>query len=89
MSLPQYNVNEIVTILKGTNIPTVLVEGKDDISVLRLIEKRVTYSLKEISFFPCGGKETLFNVYKRKNEFPLKKVVFLADRDMNLFEDRT
>ncbi|GAH58887.1 unnamed protein product, partial [marine sediment metagenome] len=50
MSLPQYNVNEIVTILKGTNIPTVLAEGKDDISVLRLIEKRVAYSVKEINF---------------------------------------
>ena len=89
MSLHTYNVDEIVTILKGTNIPTVLVEGKDDINIFRLIEERAAYSVKEINIIPCGGKETLFNVYKRKNEFPSKKVVFLADRDMNLFEDRT
>jgi len=89
MPLPSYNVDEIVTLLKRTNIPTVLVEGKDDINVFRLIEKRVAYSVKEINFIPCGGKETLFNVYRRKNEFPLKKIAFLADRDMNLFEDRT
>ncbi len=89
MSLPPYNVDEIVTLLKGTNIPTVLVEGKDDINVFRLIEKRVAYSVKEINFIPCGGKEILFNVYRRKNEFPSKKVAFLADRDMNLFKDRT
>jgi len=88
MSLPTYNVDEIVTILKGTNIPTVLVEGKDDINVFRLIEERVAYSAKEIDFIPCGGKETLFNVYKRKNEFSSKKVAFLADRDMNLFKDK-
>ncbi len=88
MSLPTYNVDEIVTILKGTNIPTVLVEGKDDINVFRLIEERVAYSAKKIDFIPCGGKETLFNVYKRKNEFSSKKVAFLADRDMNLFKDK-
>ena len=89
MSLPPYNTNEIVTLLKGTNIPTVLVEGKEDFNVFRLIEERVTYSVKEINFFPCGGKKTLFNVYKRKNEFSSKKVAFLADRDMNLYKDRT
>ena len=89
MSLPPYNVDEIVTLLKGTNIPTVLVEGRDDINVFRFIEKRVAYSVKEINFIPCGGKEILFNVYRRKNEFPSKKVAFLADRDMNLFKDRT
>jgi len=89
MSLPPYNVDEIVTLLKGTNIPTVLVEGKDDINVFRLIEKRVAYSVKEINFIPCGGKDILFNVYRRKNEFSSKKIAFLADRDMNLFKDRT
>ena len=35
MPLPPYNVDEIVTLLKGTNIPTVLVEGRDDINVFR------------------------------------------------------
>lgn len=89
MSLPPYNVDEIVTLLKGTNIPTVLVEGKDDINVFRLIEKRVAYSVKGVNFIPCGGKDILFNVYRRKNEFPSKKIAFLADRDMNLFKDRT
>lgn len=89
MSLPPYNVDEIVTLLKGTNIPTVLVEGRDDINVFRFIEKRVAYSVKEINFIPCGGKDILFNVYSRKNEFPSKKIAFLADRDMNLFKDRT
>lgn len=89
MPLPPYNVDEIVTLLKGTNIPTVLVEGRDDINVFRFIEKRVAYSVKEINFIPCGGKDILFNVYRRKNEFPSKKIAFLADRDMNLFKDRT
>ena len=89
MSLPPYNVNEIVTMLKRTNIPTVLIEGVCDVKVLRFIEERAAYSVKGIDFIPCGGKEILFNVYKRKNEFPFKKVVFLADRDMNLFQDRT
>lgn len=89
MPLPPYDVDEIVTLLKGTNIPTVLVEGRDDINVFRFIEKRVAYSVKEINFIPCGGKDILFNVYSRKNEFPSKKIAFLADRDMNLFKDRT
>jgi len=89
MPLPPYNVDEIVTLLKGTNIPTVLVEGRDDINVFRFIEKRVAYSAKEINFIPCGGKDILFNVYIRKNEFSSKKIAFLADRDMNLFKDRT
>jgi hypothetical protein len=89
MPLPSLNVNEIVTLLKRTNIPTVLVEGIGDFNVLRLIEERATYSVREIDFIPCGGKQTLFNVYKRKNEFSSKKVAFLADRDMNLFKDKT
>ena len=88
MPLPQYNVDEFVTLLKRTNIPTVLVEGICDVKVLRSIEERADYSVKNINFYPCGGKETLFNVYKRKNEFSSKKVAFLADRDMNLFKDK-
>lgn len=77
------NESEIISSLKRTSIPTVLVEGKDEAAVYRWLESKI--NIDDIDILTCSGRETLFRVYKRRNEFMPATVAFIADRDMWLF----
>lgn len=77
------NVDELVAALKRTTLPTVLVEGRDDMTVYRWIEERLGTTMANV--FPCGGRHNLLAVFDRRGEFPMLKCAFLADRDMWLF----
>lgn len=71
--------DEIISSIKKSSIPTICVEGVQDKSALRLVEKLVGI---RGSILICNGRNNLFAVWKRRNEFAGKKVVFLADRDL-------
>jgi hypothetical protein len=74
-------VEEILSLLKQTSLPTILVEGSDDIIVYRTFEK--TLSHLGVSVFPVGGREKLLKVFLRKAEIPTSvKLVFIADQDV-------
>jgi len=77
------DVNEIVSYLKRTKLPTVLVEGADDKSIYRNIEGR--FEGLGIDILVCGGRDALLNVYSRRSEFSTSKVIFVADKDMWYF----
>ncbi len=79
----QLSVDEIVSYLKRTTLPTVLVEGTDDKSVYRYIERKL--EPLEVDILICGGREALLEIYSRKEEFPNSQVVFVADKDMWYF----
>jgi Protein of unknown function (DUF4435) len=79
MPLPHPDSNEIVALLKKSNLITVLVEGTADVVIYRWLEKRFEQS---IDLVHCGGRNTLIEVYKRRLEFSSRKVVFLADQDL-------
>lgn len=75
----ELSVDEIVETLKRSSLTTVLVEGKDDEMIYRWIEDEV--GVINASFFPCGGRDKLLQVFERRNEFLNIKTVFVADKD--------
>jgi len=76
--------NEMVSYLKKTSLPTILVEGKDDLSVYnRYLESKI--SSEDVDVLPCQGRITLLKVFERREEFKYSKVVFVADQDMWFF----
>lgn len=70
---------EIVSYLKRSFIPTVLVEGCSDKSALRSLEKKI--NVPELDILPVLGKNRLHDVYVRRFELTDKKIVFVRDRD--------
>jgi hypothetical protein len=77
--------NAMVSYLKRTSLPTVLVEGRDEISVYnRYLESKI--NIENVKILPCQGRTMLLNVFKRRAEFKKAKVVFVADKDMWFFK---
>jgi hypothetical protein len=62
------SIDELVATLKRSNLPTILVEGDDDVMVYRQFEKQ--FGARKVSILPCGGRNTLLKVFERKHEFP-------------------
>lgn len=79
----QLTVNELVSMLRHSSIPTILVEGPDDMMVYQWLKQHI----KPLKAFPidCGGRINLLSVYGRRNEFSHLKTVFLADKDLYVF----
>lgn len=74
------SVNEIIETLKRTSLPTVVVEGSDDIVVHRRLEDRLAHL--GVSVLPVGGRDKVISAFDRKGELPAgAKVVFVADQD--------
>lgn len=69
----------IISTLKHTSIPTLLVEGTGDVSIYRWLETHL--GVGKIDILKCGGRVSLFEVYGRRHEFSTKPVLFLADLD--------
>lgn len=78
-------VDEIVELLKRTNLTSVIVEGKDDMTIYRWLEEKI--GIDKANFFPCGGRDTLFKVFERRDEFAHIKTVFLADKDSFVYSE--
>src|SRR4051794_1832260 len=76
--------DEIVAALKRSNLPTIICEGDNDVVVFREIE----YLLKSrrVDFVPSGGRPALLEIFRRRHEFPLLPVMFVADKDMWIFD---
>jgi hypothetical protein len=82
-SLP--TVDEIVNSLKRSFIPTILIEGPDDVFVYRWLKRNL--NINPVSLQACGGRNSLFSIYDRRNEFSDKNVIFVADKDSYRFEE--
>ena len=83
MPSPRPTVDELVATLKRSALPTILVEGDDDMMIYRWVEERT--GIYTASVLPCGGRTALLAVYERRTEFSHLKTAFVADRDMWLF----
>jgi len=79
----QFTPNEIIANLQDVHIPTVLVEGKYDFVIYQKLQEKI--GLLEVNFMPCGGRTALLDIFERRNEFPNKKVIFIADKDLWVF----
>jgi hypothetical protein len=76
--------DEIINTLKRSYLPTILIEGTDDLFVYRWLKSKLDNSL--VSLQPCGGRNSLFSIYDRKEEFLDKNIVFIADKDAYRFD---
>jgi hypothetical protein len=83
MPITAPSVDEIVALLKRSSIPTIIVEGKDDVAIYRWINEKL--GVLDVDVFPCVGRENLLKVYERRNEFSQLKTAFIADKDMWVF----
>lgn len=73
--------DEVVSLLKKTSLPTIIVEGCDDMIVYRAIEEGLAHL--GVSMLPVGGRTKVLEVFQRKNEIPRSvRVVFIADKDL-------
>lgn len=85
MSKLQVTIEELISTINHSNLPIIIVEGDDDIVIYRTILSKIgpaRYSMIEV-----GGRPQLFELYKRRNEFLQKSILFIADRDLYVFSD--
>ncbi|WP_181315048.1 DUF4435 domain-containing protein [Photobacterium phosphoreum] len=80
-SLP--TIDEIINTLKRSSMPTILIEGSDDVYIYRYLKQKFVNRL--VNLQPCGGRINLFTIYDRREEFTGKKVLFIADKDSYRF----
>lgn len=83
MPLPPPTAKELVAALCRSDLPTVLVEGQEDMRIYRWVEERL--GSRTANVLPTGGRENLLCVYEKRHEFADLPVAFVADRDMWLF----
>lgn len=78
---------ELINYLKKSSLISILVEGRDDADIYRILEQKYNNinESEEIDILPCQGRPVLLNIFNRRHEFPNTKVIFIADQDMWLF----
>jgi hypothetical protein len=76
----EVTVDEVIALLKKTSLPTLIVEGSDDMIVYRRFEDNLVHA--EVSVLPVGGRLKVLEVFNRRHEIPLSvKMIFIADKD--------
>ena len=75
---------EIISTLQHSSLPTVITEGKDDIIVYRKLED--AFLDINISVLAVNGRSCLLELFKRRYEIRSpNKLAFIADRDHWIF----
>jgi hypothetical protein len=76
----QPTVEELIATLKKTSLPTIVVEGADDIIVYRRFEKRLEHL--NVSVLSAGGRDNVLRIFARRTEIPTTvKLAFIVDLD--------
>ncbi len=79
------DIDIVIAELQNSTLPTVFVEGKDDMLIYRKFEQLL--GTTKVSFYACGGRNRLLDLYERRNEFANLKAIFVADKDMYVFTE--
>lgn len=79
MSADVFTTEEIINTINRSSLKTVLVEGKDDLSIYRKIEDDIEDN--EINILPCGGRSAILKIYEKKSELK-SKTLFICDSDL-------
>lgn len=78
---PVFDINEIISTLSRSSLPTVIIEGIDDVVVYRVLED-IFYDIG-ISVLPVHGRKNVLELFDRINEIKNNnKVAFIADKDL-------
>ncbi len=73
-------VDEVIALLKNTSLPTLIVEGRDDMIVYRRFEDKLAHI--GIDVLPVGGRLKVLEIFNRRHEIPKSvKIIFIADQD--------
>lgn len=76
----EITIEEFIATLKRTSLPTIVVEGNDDMIVYRTFEERL--APLGVSVLPVGGREKVLAVFLRRAELPAaSRLMFIADKD--------
>lgn len=68
--------DEFVALLKRTSLPTLVVEGKDDMIVYRRLEDE--YCDESLSVLSVGGRDKVLRLFEALSESPVAaKIIFL------------
>lgn len=79
-NIPSPSVDELIALLKRSSLPTLIVEGKDDLIIYKRLEDR--FYEDNLSVLPVGGRKNVLTIYERLNELPpSSKILFIADQD--------
>lgn len=79
MKADVFTPEEIINTINRSSLKTVLVEGKDDLSIYRKIEDDIEDT--EINILPCGGRSVVLKIYERRAELK-SKTLFVCDSDL-------
>jgi hypothetical protein len=75
------SIEEIISLLKKTSLPTVVIEGNDDMVVYRSLEERLAHL--GVSMLPVGGRQKVLKIFERMSEISGSiKLAFIADKDV-------
>lgn len=79
-------VDELISYLKHTQIPTVVIEGKDDYIAYRRMEDR--FKDHRLSMLAAGGRDAVLAIYDRRAEIANgAKLGFIVDRDCWVYDE--
>jgi hypothetical protein len=78
-SLP--TVEEVIALLSRSSLPTVIIEGKDDVVIYRRMEEE--FGEFGLSVLPVGGRENVLKIFDQLDGSPSRdNLIFIADRDL-------
>ena len=84
MAVTQPTAREISAQMAKSSIPTVLIEGKTDALIFRRIQSRL--GLAGFTFFPCGSRSQVLDVFEQFRPNATSRIAFFADRDLWYFD---
>lgn len=77
----QPTTEEIIATLNHSNLPTLIIEGDDDVLVFRRFEQQAENLT--LSVMPVGGRSQVLSLFKRSTEIKSKgPIAFVADLDL-------
>jgi len=75
------DIEELISTLSNTSLPTVIIEGIDDVVVYRKLED-LFFDIG-LSVMPVYGRNNVIKIFDRRHEFSKgKNFAFIADRDL-------
>jgi hypothetical protein len=82
----EVSADELMAALERSALPTVIVEGDDDVIIFRRLEQ--IFSDRSLSVQQAGGRATLLDIFRRRSSWKKSpKIIFIADRDIWIYSD--
>jgi hypothetical protein len=80
----EFKPREILATIQHSSAPILLVEGRDDMQVIR----RLVDTVPNLSPLPCGSKKMVLQIYEECKQQGIREnaCVFLVDRDLWVFD---